>query len=140
MEAEQAKHIGKCLYHLSKSHQSSDCYIKKECDEILAAKKPQESHVNATSATSGQLRNIKEEIDDEPVMEDDAVESFPDCNDTNDEDLFYFARIKNHYLRLVRSSTNGLQSRHSMQYPVIVDSGANYSSTTCSKNVSFLSL
>jgi hypothetical protein len=50
----------------------------------------------------------------------------PDCNDTNDEDLFYFARIKNHYLRLVRSSTNGLQSRQSMQYPVIVDSGANY--------------
>ncbi len=48
-------------------------------------------------------------------------------NDTNEEDLNYFARLTNHYLRLVKSSPDkSTLSRHSMKYPVIADSGANF--------------
>ncbi len=91
MEAEQAKHPGKCSYQLTKSHPTPDCYIKKECDRVLATKKSQDSTLSANSTTTGQLRNIKEELDEELVMEEDIVEPLPDCNDTNDEDLLYFA-------------------------------------------------
>jgi len=38
IEAEQAKHVGECLYHLTKSHPTMECYIKKECDKLLANK------------------------------------------------------------------------------------------------------
>jgi hypothetical protein len=46
-------------------------------------------------------------------------------NDTSDASLQYFARVSNHYLRLVRSSSNATL-RHNMKYPIIVDSGANF--------------
>jgi hypothetical protein len=52
-----------------------------------------------------------------------VTDDFP--NDTNEESLHYFACITNHYLRLVRSS-NQDNPRHTMQYPIIADSGANY--------------
>jgi hypothetical protein len=52
-----------------------------------------------------------------------VTDDFP--NDTNEESLHYFACITNHYLRLVRSS-NQDNPKHTMQYPIIADSGANY--------------
>jgi len=124
MEAEQQKHVGKCLYHLTKSHPTCDCYIKKECDKIVADRKSNGSQTSSTSTSraNGQLRNIKEELEEE-TLEDDVPDTMSESNDTNEEDLAYFTRIKNHYLRLVKSSSN---SRHIMEYPIIVDSGANY--------------
>ncbi len=47
-------------------------------------------------------------------------------NDTNEESLYYFARLTNHYLRLVKSSDDVFSSRHPMRYPIIADSGANF--------------
>jgi len=127
IETEQAQHPRKRLYHLTKSHPTSDCYIKKECEKVLATKQQQGSNLTTRTVPSGQLRNIKEEFDEEIVSEDDdVIKPLPESNDTNDEDLVYFARIKNHYLRLVRSSFTATFSRHQMQYPIIVDSGANY--------------
>jgi len=125
MEAEQEKNAGKCLYHLTKSHPTSDCYIKKECDKLLATRKSNGSNASSNSSSSahGQLRNIKEELDEELSVENDVSDTMPDSNDTNEDDLFYFTCIKNHYLHLVKSSSN---SRHSMKYPIIVDNGANY--------------
>jgi hypothetical protein len=48
-----------------------------------------------------------------------------DSNNTNEVDIFYFVRMRNHYLQLVRSSSS-ITSRHDMQYPIISDSGANF--------------
>jgi len=55
-------------------------------------------------------------------------DSIPDeNNDTSEIDLYYFARIKNHYLRLVQSSEPvSAPSRHKMKFPVVADSGANH--------------
>jgi hypothetical protein len=39
IENEQRKHSGKCIYHLSKSHPTADCNIKKECEKLLMDKK-----------------------------------------------------------------------------------------------------
>jgi len=126
LETEQAKHPGKCLYHLTKSHPTNECYIKKECEKILASKKHQGSDVTTSKVSNGQLRNIKEDLDEELVLDDDIVESLSESNDTNDDDLAYFARIKNHYLRLFKSYPTDNSSRHPMPFPIIVDSGANY--------------
>jgi len=37
IEREQRCHLGKCIYHLAKSHPTDKCGVKNECDEILAA-------------------------------------------------------------------------------------------------------
>jgi hypothetical protein len=119
IEAEQAKYIGKCIYHLSKSHLTCDCYIKKECDKLIAARKIPISNASPTTTSTGQLRNIKEEEVEESIPEE--------SNDTSKIDLYYFARIKNHYLRLVRSlAPVSMSSRHTMKFPIIADSGANH--------------
>ena len=56
LEAEQLKYAGKCVYHLTKNHQTPNCYIKKECEKLVANKK---SNVptpgSSTSASQGQL-------------------------------------------------------------------------------------
>jgi len=99
IEAEQAKHPGKCIYHLSKTHPTHSCSIKKECNKLLAEQKASTS--STTSAGSGQLRNLKEES---PVLEEsvdvdpDVVSDEPEPNDTNEDELYYFAHLKNHYL------------------------------------------
>jgi hypothetical protein len=97
MEAEQAKHPGKCLYHLTKSHPTCDCYIKKECEKLVAARKPAGLALTSGSTATGQLHNIKEELDEE-IVDDDITDTLPESNDTNEKDLFYFTHIKNHYL------------------------------------------
>jgi hypothetical protein len=41
--------------------------------------------------------------------------------------LHYFARLSNHYLRLVKASPPvNMPSRHQMQFPIIAESGANF--------------
>ncbi len=106
MEAEQEKHAGKFLYHLTKSHPTCDCYIKKECEKLLAARKTNGSNVSSTSSSraNGQLWNITEEIDEEIVV-DEIPDTIPESYDTNKDDLFYFMHIKNHYRHLVKSSS-----------------------------------
>jgi hypothetical protein len=48
-------------------------------------------------------------------------------NYTNEDDLYYFAHLTNHYLHLVKTSPSMLvTSRHKMKFPIITDSGANY--------------
>jgi len=88
--AEQNKHAGKCIYHLSKSHPTSDCYIKKECEKLLAAKKTTASHSSVKSGSNqGQLRHITEEQVEEECDEE-VADSLPDLssNDTNEVDLY----------------------------------------------------
>jgi hypothetical protein len=62
----------------------------------------------------------------EDAAETDVPEDTQDeSNDTNEADLLYFARLTNHYLQLVKTS-KGTYIRHSMKYPVIAGSGANF--------------
>jgi hypothetical protein len=99
-EAEQEKHSGKFLYHLTKSHPTSECYIKKECEKLLAAKRSNDSNSSSTSnsITTGHLRNLKEDLDKEHIVDKEAlIDTLPECNDTNKDDLIYFSHIKNHY-------------------------------------------
>jgi hypothetical protein len=92
IEVEQQKHVGKCIYHLSKSHLTSECNVKKECDKILAKKKVSGTSAS-TSVSSGHLRNLKEEVFEDAIM-DDSCDTLlvSDSNDTNENDLYYFAR------------------------------------------------
>lgn len=122
IDAEQRKHPGKCIYHLCDNHSTVNCNVKLECDKGTQDKRSS----GPISSASGQLRHITEEhyedaIDDVP--NDPVSEEL--SNDTSDASLQYFARVSNHYLRLVRSSSNATL-RHNMKYPIIVDSGANF--------------
>ena len=42
------------------------------------------------------------------IIDDEIVDTLSDSNDTNEDELFYFARIKNHYLHLVKSSNKSV--------------------------------
>jgi len=123
---EQACHPGKCLYHLAKSHPTEKCGVKLECDELLASCQKTKSPGTLSSA-SGQLRHITEETFTDAASEE-VTELLSDSNgnDTNEESLYYFARLTNHYLHLVKSSDDVFSSRHPMRYPIIADSGANF--------------
>jgi hypothetical protein len=117
-----------CIFHLSKSHATADCYVKKECDKQSASSNQSTSASTSSGTSRGQLRHITEEHFSDAVEDesnDGCLESLD--NDTNDADLLYFARVSNHYLRLVRSSpTPTILEQHSMNFPVIADSGANF--------------
>jgi hypothetical protein len=54
LESEQKKQSDKCIYHLSKSHPTAACSVKKECDKILVDKKDSNGPTLLTSI-SGQL-------------------------------------------------------------------------------------
>jgi hypothetical protein len=74
---------------------------------------------------------MTEEIFEDPVNDEthDSADCVEDAmhNDTNDDNLLYFARVSNHYLRLAKSSSEFKQSvRHHMEFPIIADSGANF--------------
>ena len=93
--SEQKKYPNKCIYHLSDSHCTDDCHVTEDM------------FVDAAS-------------DDAQIVSDSSG------NDTNEDALLYFARVSNHYLHLVKNSSNVVpEHRHSMSFPVIVDSGAN---------------
>lgn len=139
IEAEQARHLGKCIYHLTKSHQTETCSTIKEFQKSSVIKQDGSAGVstsNTAGTRSGHLRNIKEDefmdaesdiVQDSVSLQDDAEEAVVSSNDTKEVSLHYFARLSNHYLRLVKSSpTLDIRTRHSMQYPVIADSGANF--------------
>jgi len=131
IEAEQQRHPNKCIYHLSKTHHTENCAVKKECDRILAANKtPSDSSSNPRLSTHGQLRHITEDVTLDPT---EVADDTPDnefamlANDTNEDELLYFARLTNHYLRAVKNNPNTPSiNRHNMPFPVIADSGANY--------------
>jgi hypothetical protein len=126
LELEQKKHSGKCIYHLSSTYATEECHIKKDCDRQRAEKS---TNPNVPmSGTSGRLHNLEEEMPEKDPAEE-MSENLPDMttNETNEDDLYYFARLINHYLRLVRSSPSlSTTSRHLMKYPVIADNGANF--------------
>jgi hypothetical protein len=71
---------------------------------------------------------VKEDMFEDAVSEDteDILSEAP-SNDTNDDDLYYFSCMTNHYLCLVKVSLHLMAtSRHSMRYPIIADSRANF--------------
>jgi hypothetical protein len=118
----QEKHVGKCIFHLSKPHPTCDCHVKKECEKFLVSKKPNPNQTNPGTAST--LCHITEDVYEDALIED-VVDVSPVDNDTNEESLFYFTRLMNHYLRLVKTC-NSRVSRHDMKYPIIADSGANH--------------
>jgi hypothetical protein len=133
IESEQQKFSGRCLYHLTKTHSTADCHVKKECDRLISSKTRTSTASGSQSSTkissTGQLRHMTEDnFEDAVELDDSKDESFDDVdNDTNDSDLLYFARVSNHYLRLVKhDSSKSTLPQHIMNNPVIVDSGANF--------------
>jgi hypothetical protein len=121
----QNRYPGRCIYHLAKSHPTEKCGVKKECDELVAGRKTSRSSGN-NSSTPGQLRHLTEESYEEAEFEDVVEQEVVSGNDTNKHSLLYFARLSKHYLCLVKNSSVPSQSRHTMPFPVIADSGANY--------------
>jgi hypothetical protein len=128
IQKEQLKYLDMCLFHLSKTHATNDCYVKKECSKNSSSKATTGIASSSGQPTSspGQLRHSTESLDFEDAVDGDVSDSVADLtiNDTNQEVLNYFSRVTNHYLRLIRSSPTA--KRHSMKYPIIADSGANY--------------
>jgi hypothetical protein len=126
IEAEQIKHPNKCIFHLSKTHPTEACQVKKEGDALLSALKSA-STLSTGTTLSGRLRHITEETYEDALTEDvvaDTVTEHED-NDTKEDELIYFACLTNHYLRLVKVSDRSV-SHHELQYLIIADSGANY--------------
>jgi len=137
---EQKKYPDQCIFHLTKSHPTEDCNIKRECDKIILARQKSITTQGGSnthsltqggqSTSSGHLRLITEEefLDAEMHAEPSSVDTTEvEGNDTKEVDLFYFARLSNHYLRLVKSTVSTqVPPRYVMQFPVIADSGANH--------------
>ncbi len=117
IEEEQCRHLGKCIFHLTASHQTTNCDVKKDCDKLLQAKKSSSTTHPSSTSTTGQLRHIteEEEVSQDSLVDDSSAVSNDDSNDTNDDVLNYFSRVSNHYLRLVKS-TPDLITRHSMEF------------------------
>jgi hypothetical protein len=120
---EQCKYPNKCIYHLSDTHCTNDCHIKKEREKTsMDQKLKTPSPLSSAGSANGCLHHITaedfvdEESDELPSVEDS------NGNDTNEDTLLYF-----HYLQLVKSSPSMITTaRHQMVFPVIADSGANY--------------
>jgi hypothetical protein len=71
---------------------------------------------------------MKEEIFENEVVDETIADALLDSssNDTNEDDLYYFARVSNHYLCLVKSAPSSMTSWHNMRYLIIADSGAKF--------------
>jgi hypothetical protein len=70
---------------------------------------------------------VKEEVFEDAVDQDVVENTEESSYDTNQDDLYYFARLTNHNLHLAKTSTYlAVHSRHTMKYPIIADSGANF--------------
>jgi hypothetical protein len=128
IEATQRKHSGQCIYHLSKTHQTTACFVKKECDKLIAEGKSGGSNGTAHSSTSARLRHITEEHFEDATMEEQLFDLEDNTsNDINEDVLAYFTCMSNHYFRLAQViPASVVPSRHTMEYPIIADSGANY--------------
>ncbi len=113
-----------CLSHLSSSHKFEACGVLKAGDKSANSSKHTHPLTN-----HGQLNHTTEDSVDDKV--NNSMADLPDYDvlveDTDNEDaLPYFARMTNHFLRLVKTSPDSLVSRHSMQFPIIANSGANF--------------
>jgi hypothetical protein len=98
IEAMQCRCPGQCIFHLSKTHSTSACFIKKECNRSVKENVGQLSQSKDT-ITSGNLHHITDEKVIEDIMEESFVDSLEhSANDTNDDVLAYFTRMSNHYL------------------------------------------
>ena len=131
LELEQRKYPGRCIYHLSKTHSTSDCHIKIECDRRGTSQRSGPGNATfgtQSSASTGQLRHITEEVFEDAIDEDSKDECLDEtANDTNEVDLLYFARVSKHYLRLVKNDLlKSPSSRHLIDFPIIIDSGTNF--------------
>jgi len=131
LEAEQRKYSGRCIYHLTTNHATQNCNVKKDCDKQIASKRPQGGASNSqlSGSTQSVLRHMTEEVFEDAVdqTEDHDESSNHFTNDTNESDLLYFARVSKHYLRLVRNDTCIPDNPgHNTNYPIILDSGANF--------------
>jgi len=95
IDTEQCKYSGHCLYHLTKTHRTEDCHVKKECDKLLAAKRSGSASGNSQTSVSqvsqGNLRHITEDEFADAIEEDKDESSDHFTNDTNESDLLYFA-------------------------------------------------
>ncbi len=98
IDAEKCKYPDKCIYYLSASHATDDCNIKKECDQLIIDQKSKTPSAS-TLGSNGQLRHNKEDVLEDAVTED-VVDVVLDSYDTNQDVLYYFARMTNHYLHL----------------------------------------
>jgi hypothetical protein len=111
---------------------TADCHVKNECDKVLAAKKSSSNNFvtsgSQSGTTPGLLRHLTEEAFEDAIDLDPTDESYDSTsNDTNDVDLLYFARVSKHYLHLIKNdSSKTFISRHDMEFPIIIDNGANY--------------
>jgi hypothetical protein len=128
LEQEQKKYPDKCIFHLSKSHPTAGCIVKKECDKIIHSKKSS-SLFSDQNVKTGKLHHITEDIFEdaaEVVVGDFQTEEVPD-NDTNKDALLYFPCISKHYIHIVKSSLpNDVSPRHDMKYHVIAENSANF--------------
>jgi len=128
IQKEQLKYPDMCIFHLSKTHITDDCHVKKECDKNRTSKSSAGNGSSSGQTTNlpGQLRHLTETLEFEDAVDEVVSDSVDDStiNDTNQEVLNYFSRVTNHYLRLVNSCSP--VERHSMKYPIIADSGANF--------------
>jgi hypothetical protein len=109
---------------LSKSHPTADCNVKKECFKLIHSRKSNSISSDLT-ITTGALCHITEDCFVDAIGDEveDSSEDVP--NDTNEASLHYFSRVTNHYLRLAKSSSTGIP-RHSVNFPIIADSGSNF--------------
>jgi hypothetical protein len=98
LEAEQKKHPGKCVYHLSKTHSTDTCAVKKECERLLASRSNSQTASSPPSSSTGQLRHLTEETFEDALVYpiDDSTEEV--SNGTNEDSLHYFSHLSNHYL------------------------------------------
>jgi hypothetical protein len=128
IEQEQCKYPDQCIYHLTKSHTTPNCNVKRECDKLRTKQNSSTSQVPSMNGQTSHLRHIIEEVFEDAVMPEDSVVAADLLdNDTNHDDLLYFACLSNHFLRLVTNSNIFKDPpRHIMKHPVIADSGANY--------------
>jgi hypothetical protein len=126
IEKEQLKHPDMCIFHLTKSHSTAVCQVKKDCEKQLAEQQSKTSPSTHAPQSSGRLRHIQDDLFEDAVV-DSVSEIDQESNITNDDVLNYFARVTNHYLRLIRNnSSTSIPIQHNMKYPVIADSGANF--------------
>ncbi len=86
---EQRCHPNKCIYHLSKMHQTAECNVMKECDRLLVARQTIVS--GNTSSTLGQLCHITDEVFEDTVLEDFQDTVVDLSNDTYQDVLNCFA-------------------------------------------------
>jgi hypothetical protein len=71
-----------CIFHLSKSHATENCYLKKECDKNKSQTKDSIGKSSAQSGSGvGQLRHVTEEFYEDAVSTDLVEETQDESND-----------------------------------------------------------